>query len=159
MDMTQDRGWCFIGMEYYALVLNRTFVIAINGDLLEGTLCRGLTSTAGGRDGLSRYINGKLAVHGDLDDPSAYMGERAYPRRKRADFSLPLRELESVEHDPREKWGMGYYPHDDRLYLRTATRTREFILVGRQSGQAICARIRAAAGLARAIAASTGQTR
>jgi hypothetical protein len=32
-------------MEYYALILNRTFVITIDGEYLRGVKCRGLTST------------------------------------------------------------------------------------------------------------------
>lgn len=145
-------AWSFVAMEYYALVLNRTFVISIDGDRLEGVQCRGLTSTAGGRDALTRYINDRLAVHGDLDDPSSYIGDRRPWHYRRADFAIPLRDIRSAEHDPRLKWGMGYYPHDGRIHLRTDAHARELIVLGRQSGRGICAHLRAAAGLAQSLA-------
>jgi hypothetical protein len=144
----QRVAWSFVGMEYYALLLNRTFVLSLDGAHLRGVRCRGLTSTAGGRDALARFINQRLAVQGDLDDPSSYIGERG--RAHRADFRIPLCAITTVEHEPRPKWGMGYYPHDGRVLVRTAARTREFMVLGRQSGQAIADYLRRAAEQARA---------
>lgn len=139
----QRFAWSFVGMEYYALLLNRTFVLSIDDAHLRGVRCRGLTSTAGGRDALARFINRRLAVTGDLDDPSSYIGERRRPHR--ADFGIPLHAITAVVHDPRPKWGMGYYPHDGRVLVYTATGTREFIVLGRQSGRAIGDYLRRAA--------------
>lgn len=142
-------GWSFVAMEYYGLALNRCFVISLDGETLRGVQCRGLTGAAGGHDLLARFLNRRFAVPGDLHDPSSYIDPRLRTRPRRADFAIPLHGIRAVEHDPRPKWGMGDYPHDGRVQLRTDAGTREFIVLGRQSGHAICARIRDAAGLAR----------
>lgn len=145
--------WSFVAMEYYALVLNRCFVISLEAGRLHGVQCRGLTGAVSGGDPLSRLLDRRFAVQGDPHDPSSYIDTRARRRWRRAEFSLPLQRLYAVEHDPRPKWGMGEIPHDGRILLRTDRRTREFIVLGRQSGYDICARIRTAAGLARSLAA------
>lgn len=37
-----------------------------------------------------------------------------------------------------ENWGMGYYPHDGKVYIKTKDfRKREFIILGAQSGQSV----------------------
>ena len=133
-------------MEYYAVVLNRTFAITINDESLDGVICRGLTSVASGGDPLTQALTAKLAVSGDLNDPSAYIDDRLLKERSSANFSIQLKDICSVEHNPRKKWGMGYYPHDGRLLIGTANRRREFIILGQQSGKDICARLSAAVG-------------
>lgn len=147
-------AWSFVAMEYYALVLNRCFVISIDGERLRGVQCRGLTGATSGRDALARFLDRRFAVHGDLHDPSSYIDTRLRTRPRRADFSFPLREILAVEHDPRPKWGMGGYPHDGRLHLHMDRGTREFIVLGRQSGREICAHLRSAAGLANSLSAA-----
>ncbi len=49
---------------------------------------------------------------------------------------------EAVDYTPESKWGMGPIPHSGKLYLRTrAGKSREFILLGRQNGEAVRAAI------------------
>ena len=150
----QPYAWSFVAMEYYALALNRCFVVSVDGDALRGVQCRGLTGTARGHDALARLINRRFALHGDPHDPSSYIDPRLRTRPRRADFSIALHDIREVRHDPRPKWGMGDTPHDGRIHLRTGAGTREFIVLGRQSGHAICAHLRAAAGLAQSVAAA-----
>lgn len=155
--MSED-GWSFVAMEYHALLLNRCFVVSIEGGSLRGRKCRGLTGDVTGRGGLSRLLHRRWAVEGDRNDPSSYIQDEPVDstrgRGSRADFRIPLADIEAVRHDPRRKWGMGEYPHDGRIRVSTGRGEREFIVLGRQSASDICAHIRAAAGLARSLAAA-----
>ncbi|MGD9583113.1 MAG: hypothetical protein AB7V26_05495 [Lysobacterales bacterium] len=87
-----------------------------------------------------------LAVDGDLNDPGSYVNEHRLKRSSGANFSVRLEEICTVEYKPRKKWGMGYYPHDGRVLIGTAERTRELIILGNQSGQEISARLTAVVG-------------
>jgi len=132
--------WSFVAMEYYALVLNRTYVVSVSDREIRGKVCRGLTSVEGGI-GFARAINQAMSVQGDLNDGNSYVDKGKLGRPSRADFSIRLSEVRSVSYNHRKKWGMGYYPHDGRVLIATPARTRELIILGRQSGQAIADRL------------------
>ena len=148
----QDSAWSFVAMEYYALLLNRCFVLSIEGGQLRGVKCRGLTADLHGGGFLSRWLHRRWSVAGDRKDPSSYIEDDVRRHGSRADFAVPLTEISAVDYDPRRKWGMGEYPHNGRIRVTGTTGRREFIIVGRQSASDICARLRAAAGLARSMA-------
>jgi hypothetical protein len=59
-----------------------------------------------------------------------------------------LSDISTVEYNPKKKWGMGYYPHSGRVYINKAGRTREFIVLGKQSGSDVYARLKTAVGQA-----------
>ncbi len=60
-----------------------------------------------------------------------------------ANFVVNRSDIIRVEHDKSKKWGMGYYPHDGKVYVTTHDNsTREFIILGSQSGQEISNRIK-----------------
>src|SRR5690606_10873169 len=140
--------WSFVAMEYYALILNRTYLVCVGDGEISGSVCRGLTSVEGGGDRLSRALAARLAVHGDLADPASYIDDATLSKSHRANFAIALSEVSSVTYDPRRKWGMGYYPHDGRVHVATRDRRREFIIRGTQSGHEIAARLNAAIGAA-----------
>jgi len=67
---------------------------------------------------------------------------RAKRERLREGFSSSIAELAGditrCEYDKTKKWGMGYYPHDGKVYVETRnSNEREFIILGNQSGQSI----------------------
>ena len=125
-------------MQYYAIILNRTYFVAVHADRVEGMVCRGITAAAiSAGDALTRRITSNLAVHGDLDDPSSYVNHDLVRKGHHANFSIPFSKLESVSYEPRKKWGMSYYPHDGRVILRTNDTVRELIILGNQSGREI----------------------
>ncbi len=134
--------WSFVAMEYYALILNRTFLITIKDGALCGVVCSGLTSIEGGGDPLTKTATGKLAVHGNLDDPKSYVNAERIKQPSNANFSIPLSKISKVTYDPRKKWGMGYYPHDGRVFVEAEGKKREFIILGNQSGKEIAERLR-----------------
>ena len=136
--MTQA-PWSFVAMEYYALILNRTFLITIDDACLCGIKCRGATATPSVvGNPLHQFVISRFVVRGDLDDPRAYVDEKVLRRNSNAHFIIPLIEISSVEYDATKKWGMGPYPHDGRILIRTASRSRELIVLGRQSGADLC---------------------
>ena len=132
--------WRFIAMEYYALILNRTYLLRIDGSRLDGKICRGLTSIESG-NGATRIVTSKLAVHGNLNDPESYVDAHLLNKPNRADFSISLIDICSIDYTPKKKWGMGYYPHDGRVFMRMARDKREFIILGSQSGLEITDRL------------------
>ena len=140
--------WCFVAMEYYAVMLNRTYLLTIDDRRFSGKVARGLTSTEGGI-GIAGMITSRMAVHGDLADPSTYIVSSRISKPSRADFSIELADIASVEYTPRKKWGMGYYPHDGRVFVSAAGRRREFIILGNQSGHEIASRLTADSARAR----------
>jgi hypothetical protein len=136
--------WSFVAMEYYAIVLNRTFLIRVGDSEITGSVCRGLTAVAGGGDLLTREINGRLSVPGNLADPTSYVDQATLSKTHGANFVISLSKVKSVAYDPRKKWGMGPYPHDGRVTIVTAEKKREFIILGTQDGSEIAARLNSA---------------
>ncbi len=123
-------------MEYYALILNRTYLVLVDGTCINGIVCRGLTSIESGI-GITRALTERLAVHGDLSDPSSYVVGHELVSHNSANFTIPLSEVTSIAYNPGKKWGMGYYPHDGRVFIQTRLRQRELIVLGDQSGRGI----------------------
>ena len=70
-ELTEDNH--FVAMEYYALMLNRTFLIIKTADMLIGIQGNGMVSVEGGGDILTRAITATMAVRGDLTNPYSYL--------------------------------------------------------------------------------------
>lgn len=143
-----SQNWSFIAMEYYALILNRTYLVRVGDGKITGSICRGLTAVEGGGDRLTREITARLAVHGNLSDPASYVDGATLSKSHRANFVISLSKVQSVAYDPRKKWGMGYYPHDGRVTIVTPEQKRELIILGAQSGLEIVARLKSAVRVA-----------
>ena len=59
-------------------------------------------------------------------------------RSNKANFKIKLSDIKEVHYNPNKKFGMGPYPHDGRVTIKTNdNRKREFIILGNQSGQKI----------------------
>ncbi len=142
----------FVGMEYYFLILNRTFlIIKINNNLI-GILGNGMISTEGGKDILTRKITSSLAVKGDLTNPNTYLKNKYLEKiddvdlldgsilnENKANFIIKIKDIKEVKYNSNKKFGMGAYPHDGRITIETHNnnKIREFIILGNQSGQKI----------------------
>ena len=149
-DFKLIEGNHFVAMEYYGLILNRTFLILLAETHMIGVVANGLISVRSAADPLTSIITDALSVHGDLHNPLSYLKEKYLNRVKnlnllgddflkinRANFRIRFDEISEVTYDPRKKWGMGYYPHDGKVYVTTHGNRREFIILGDQSGRAI----------------------
>lgn len=151
----------FVGMEYHGLILNRTLLVLLTETHLIGILGRGVTAAEDESDPLTAWIFGYFSVHGDLNDPHSYLKQsyldnaadidllgNEFLKMNRANFRYLFTEISEVSYNPKKKWGMGYYPHDGKVYLTAQGRKREFIILGNQSGRIIAGRIKERAGRA-----------
>lgn len=141
----------FVAMEYYALILNRTFLVLITKDGLIGLKANGMVSAEGGEDIFTMKASRRFAIRGIPEDPYSYLQAKYLKPMENIDLSDPRilsehkenfivhkSDIRNVFHDPRKKWGMGYYPHDGKVYVETiSNKKREFIILGNQSGQRI----------------------
>lgn len=138
----------FVAMEYYWLILNRTFLVLITEGELIGIKVRGPIGVESS-DALVNLL--PLTVDGDLQNPYSYISAKYIERIKdidlksidflRADssnFRITKSDIIDTTYDKRKKWGMGHYPHDGKVCVRTRDdNKREFIILGAQSGQGI----------------------
>jgi hypothetical protein len=146
----------FVAMEYYWLILNRTFLILMTKEYIIGIQGNGVIAVEGGKD----FITGlnctepfvkNLAVRGDLSNPFSYLKEKyinnikdedlmsnSFLINNKANFRINKKDIKNVYYDSNKKWGMSYYPHDGKVYIETFDKKKkELIILGNQSGQAI----------------------
>ncbi len=135
--------WSFVALEYYALILNRTYKIFVGDNILAGAIVRG-------------WLPSPPVPTDAWLDPEFYPRERilrryegldirsdAFARRNYWNFQLPRSAIADVEFTRRPKWGMGAVPYSGRiiLHLRHGG-SQELILLGHQDGPAIRDRLR-----------------
>jgi hypothetical protein len=142
-------------MQFYYLILNRTYLIILGDTALIGVVGNGIVAAEGGGDEVTRLISKSLSVQGDLNNPFSYI-KNSYIKnvenldlegedillQNRANFKIRYDDITSVKYDASKKWGMGYYPHDGKVYVKTRKGKKiEFIILGSQSGKSITERI------------------
>ena len=149
----------FVAMEYYKLILNRTFLILFYKDQIIGVQANGVISaqvSPHSLESLATYAATKhMMVMGDLSNPHSYLKNKYLMNmanldlledeflKRNGNFRINKNDIKSVHYDPSKKWGMGQYPHDGKVYLETSTGKREFIILGDQSGAQIANKIMA----------------
>lgn len=141
----------FVAMEYYWLMLNRTFLILLTDDALVSLKVNGAVSVEGGRDAITREITRAMSVKGDLTNPYSYIKSSYAAKYENANvsgesilsldksnFTIPYKDIVDVSFDKSKKWGMGPYPHDGKVFVTTKDGSkREFIILASQSGESI----------------------
>jgi hypothetical protein len=141
----------FVGMEYYFLLLNRTFLIIKAKGFLIGIQGNGLVSVEGGSNILTREITSTMAIKGNLTNPYSYIKNKYLEKvadlnlvdgsiieANKTNFLIKLSDIKSANYNPAKKFGMGPYPHDGRVTIETYhDKKREFIILGNQSGESI----------------------
>lgn len=138
----------FVAMEYYYLILNRTFLVIKTKGYLIGIQGNGLVSVEGGKDILTRQITSNMAIKGDLTNPYSYLKNKYLEKiadlnlidgsiieANKTNFLIKTSDIKSAVYNPSKKFGMGPYPHDGRVTIETYdNKKREFIILGNQSG-------------------------
>ncbi len=142
-------------MQYYGLILNRTFLVLLTDELLIGIKVNGLISVESGGSVIAKELAATMTVRGDLQNPYSYIKSKYIERvnecellsetisvHNKANFVIRRADIKYAYYDPKKKWGMGYYPHDGKVYIETVDgRKREFIILGNQSGHKIASLI------------------
>lgn len=149
IELTYDNH--FVAMEYYYLIINRTFLVIKTKGFLIGIQGNGLVSVEGGEDILTRQITSNMAIKGDLTNPYSYLKNKYLEKiadlnlidgsiitANKTNFLMKLSDIKSAVYNPSKKFGMGPYPHDGRVTIETfENKKREFIILGNQSGEDI----------------------
>ena len=129
-------------MEYYLLILNRSFDITITTETLSGALVRGVMASHGpafaaGVGAARETGRAEVLFHRDAVASAREHepGSPGYLALHRANFSVPRSVVLGLRFDPRKKWGMGLVPHSGRIHLSMRDGTnREFILLAEHDG-------------------------
>jgi hypothetical protein len=132
MTKTQLSG--FVAMQYYALILNRTFVVFISAEGVYGWKVAGPVAAG---PGSSRYFGPYQQM---LEDPSKMPSQDDVRKlaNLRGGFFIPRSSIVEVVFNSKRKWGMGGIPHLGRLEVKHISgRKIEFILLGKVDGEAI----------------------
>jgi len=141
----------FIAMQYYGLILNRTFLILLTNNQIIGIKVNGLVSVESGGSIIAKELANTMTVKGDLQNPYSYIKSKYLDRvqncepfdgsiltQNKSNFVINRSNIKDVYYDPKKKWGMGYYPHDGKVYIETVDgKKKEFIILGNQSGHKI----------------------
>jgi hypothetical protein len=142
----------FVAMEYFALILNRSFLVFISDDGLRGWKFSGPVTT--------NFPEFYKPAEELLDDPEMAHGSASFNdlMNGQGTFFIPYSEISSVVFAGKTKWGMGPILHSGILTLGlTSGRKREFILLGAAYGDGIRDLISARAGISSPGDASTHQ--
>lgn len=151
LEFNLTEGNHFVAMEYYWLVMNRTFLIILTKEKIIGIQGNSAISVEGGKDILTKQITKSMAVRGDLTNPYSYLKNKylnqieyddlldgSILNKNKTNFIIDKRDVKNAYYDSSKKFGMGYYPHDGKVYIETYdNKKREFIILGNQSGQEI----------------------
>jgi hypothetical protein len=132
----------FVAMEYFWLILNRTYVVFIAPEGLYGWKVRGPVTNAD-RTFYEPYQE-------MLKDDEFMRDWQAIEKlsRLRGGFFIERMAIVSVEYNERQKWGMGGIPHSGRINVKLSDgKTREFILLGFAIGDELVNRMVATLGV------------
>lgn len=125
-----------VAMEYYALILNRTFVVFIALEGLYGWKAEGIVTAS-----RPMYFQPYADM---LEDPELMRDREAIRRlsQLKGGFFIPRSDIVAADVIYGHKWGMAGIPHSGRIRLRMASgKPREFILLGSVSVDSIKQRI------------------
>ena|ERR1700761_917842 len=133
-----DQPLWFAAMEYYAVILNRTYKVFLMDRMLVGAAVRGLVANPpiATSQMLEQefWVQTRTAEQYEHIDPTS---EKLLQMHS-ANFQIPWKDIAKTEYRADRKWGMGNVPHAGRLilHLRDGSR-RELILLGKQNGKAL----------------------
>ena len=122
----------FVALEYYGMILNRTYFIAAANGFLCGANVGGLLSNRRSPTDPNWYLH-----QGELKRcREDGLGSDLFLTSKSSNFRISPEEVLSIDFDDTPKWGMGMVPYSGRLHFKLSNgRSREFILLGAQDGQ------------------------
>jgi hypothetical protein len=139
--LSQDIKLEFIAMQYYAGILNRSYVVQVSDSLIFCGRVQGLISA-----GVSgRYDKSKL------EDPYFYANPNLLEtyhndnvirpelvELDKANLLIHVTDIQDITYTPKKKWGMGDVIHAGRIFISLKnTKKVELILLGKPDIQNI----------------------
>ncbi len=130
---TETPIWSFVAMQYYGLILNRSYLVYVTLNYICGARVSGVVTSpliGPGEEWYKPgfYINPQLFAKYN----STTFSSEEFLLMDSANFILNRSRIKEIEFF-KNKWGMGLVPHSGRLVLTTLDRTKhEFILLGLQ---------------------------
>jgi hypothetical protein len=135
----------FVAMEYYWLILNRTFLVLLTDKELIGIKVHGPIGVETSEP-VTNLL--PLAIDGNLENPYSYISIKYIEKIKNIDllseallkangsnFRIRKSDITRTDYDKSKKWGMGHYLYNGKVYVTTMDNNkREFIVLGSQSG-------------------------
>jgi hypothetical protein len=127
----------FVAMQYYWLMLNRTFEVFITDSKLCAARVGGLIASPASVDERWKnprfYVKPKLRARYEGIDPES----PEFLKIDSTNFQISRPDITAVEHH-RAKWGMGAVPYSGRILIDVCDGTRcELVLLGTQDAQTI----------------------
>jgi hypothetical protein len=134
----------FIAMEYKGMS-NCIYKIYVTDSLIFGAKVNGYITTE------PNFGMGTSIPKDKMHDPESYVDPKmdkydtllsdnaAFLKADGNNFIIRKADIKQVSHNPKKKWGMGYYPHAGRIEIETIKTSenrkgdRELILVGDQN--------------------------
>lgn len=135
----------FVAMEYYALILNRTFTVHLCGDGLVGVISNGIVAAS------PHYMSERFSEQTMYENKSRlkkYQGinicSDAALKIHRFNFKILYKDISHSEFLDKKKWGMGPVQHTGILNIhnKDGSKHRELILLGKQDGLALANEIK-----------------
>ena len=126
----------FIAMQYYAGIMNRSFVVQVSDSIIFAGRVRGPIAA-----GVSRWNSRQV-----IEDPYFYANKqllevyekndgRIDPKlvqEDKANFLIQRNEIKRIEYTPKRKWGMGDVVHSGRIFITLKDNNKiELILLGK----------------------------
>ena len=136
----------FLAMEYYNLILNRSFAVFVTKQMICGAKVIGVAAAP-----IRSYSNYALAWH----DPRNFITEKTIRQYEgiapespgflavdKANFQIKCSDVTEIKFIAKKKASMGAIPHTGSLYIKTSDgKKREFIILADQDGEGILHRI------------------
>jgi hypothetical protein len=125
----------FLAMEYFFLILNRTFEITINENGMHGAVVNQIMSSVNPKI-ISATQTGSaydLVSKANVERSQKHVaGSEEFLKLSSSNFSYAKDSISRISYNPKSKWGMGPVPHTGKLYVTFIPNTkREFIVLGK----------------------------
>ncbi len=130
----------FLAMEYYSLILNRSYAVVVKKNAICGAKVFGAVGSP--RNAIGAYLwsdprnfisRKTLETYNAVDPEST-----AFLAVDKVNFQIPCASVQGVGFTSRKKMSMGGVPHSGSLFVHlTDGRKREFILLGNQTGEEV----------------------
>ena len=138
---SQEIKFEFIAMQYYAGILNRSYIVQVSDSLILGGRVRGAIAA-----GISLRHS-----QAELEDPYFYANQdllsiyhqdnlihSEFLTKDNANFLIRRDDIQSVEYTEKKKWGMGDVIHSGRVFIKLKGGKKiELILLGRPDVESI----------------------